>query len=59
MGSSLKLRLSQFADICDDEFSSIHSFNITYYKNLHAKIGGGRVGGFMYEHTKKIPSSIY
>ncbi|KAL4011863.1 hypothetical protein IC575_028927 [Cucumis melo] len=59
MGRSLKLRLNQFADMSDDEFSSIHSSNITYYKHLHAKTVGGRVGGsFMYEHAKEIPSSI-
>ncbi|TYK28132.1 ervatamin-B-like [Cucumis melo var. makuwa] len=40
MGRSLKLRLNQFADMSDDEFSSIHSSNITYYKNLHAKTVG-------------------
>ncbi|KAL4023980.1 hypothetical protein IC575_017750 [Cucumis melo] len=56
MGRSLKLQLNQFADMSDDEFSSIHGSNITYYKNLHAKTG--HVGGFMYEHAKEIPSSI-
>ncbi|KAA0047115.1 ervatamin-B-like [Cucumis melo var. makuwa] len=55
MGRSLKLRLNQFADMSDDEFSSIHSSNITYYKHLHAKTVGG---SFMYEHAKEIPSSI-
>uniref|UniRef100_A0A9I9D9N7 Ervatamin-B-like n=1 Tax=Cucumis melo TaxID=3656 RepID=A0A9I9D9N7_CUCME len=61
MGRSLKLQLNQFADMFDDEFSSIHSSNITYYKNLHAKTikaAGSRVGGFMYERAKEIPSSI-
>ncbi|KAL0558906.1 hypothetical protein IC582_003492 [Cucumis melo] len=58
MGRSLKLRLNQFADMSDDEFSSIHSSNITYYKNLHAKTVGDHVGGFMYEHAKENSSSI-
>ncbi|KGN66221.2 hypothetical protein Csa_023362 [Cucumis sativus] len=43
MGKSLKLKLNQFADMSDDEFSKTYGSNITYYKNLHAKVGG-RVG---------------
>ncbi|KAE8649111.1 hypothetical protein Csa_014425 [Cucumis sativus] len=57
MGKSLKLRLNQFADLSDDEFSMMYGSNITHYNNLHAK-AGGRVGGFMYERAMNIPFSI-
>ena len=54
MGKSLKLRLNQFADLSDDEFSMMYGSNITHYNGLHAN----RVGEFMYERAMNIPSSI-
>ncbi|XP_038885799.1 vignain-like [Benincasa hispida] len=47
----------------DDEFINTHvNSNIKYYENLHDKkteaASSGRVGGFMYEHIKDLPSSI-
>ncbi|CAK9312401.1 unnamed protein product [Citrullus colocynthis] len=63
MNKTLKLKLNQFADMSNDEFMNLYTnSNITYYKNLHAKkteaVNGGRVGGFMYEEARNLPSSI-
>ncbi|CAK9325846.1 unnamed protein product [Citrullus colocynthis] len=63
MNKTLKLKLNQFANMSNDEFMNLYTnSNITYYKNLHAKkteaVNGGRVGGFMYEEARNLPSSI-